>query len=64
MKKEKIEESKSTIILEENVSDSNDDVIIEMQESLIEVEEKEPETPEEDLDEFEIRLRKLRERRG
>ncbi len=64
MKKEKIEESKSTIILEENESDSNEDVIIEMQESLIEVEEKEPETPEEDLDEFEIRLRKLRERRG
>ena len=65
IKQQKIEETDNSIILEErDESDDADDGIKEMQESLIEVEEKEPDAPEEELDEFEIRLRKLRERRG
>jgi len=35
----------------------------EIQESLIEIEEAEPEPPEEELDEFELRLKQLRDRR-
>ena len=65
IKKEKLEQSDSTIQLKETEPEAevNDEEIIEMQESLIEVEEVEPELPEEELDEFELRLRKLRERR-
>ncbi|MDP6099293.1 MAG: hypothetical protein QF566_03855, partial [Candidatus Thalassarchaeaceae archaeon] len=61
-------EKKSTVKLEEGSSatelDASEEDITEMQESLIEVEETAPEPPDEELDEFELRLRKLRERSG
>jgi hypothetical protein len=52
--------------LEEDTSpqepEASDEGLTEMQESLIEVEEVADELPEEELDEFELRLRKLRDR--
>jgi hypothetical protein len=55
-----------TTQLEEDISapgpEASEEDITEMQESLIEVEDSAPEQPDEELDEFELRLRKLRER--
>jgi hypothetical protein len=59
-------EKESSIQLENEspptVAEEDTDVT-EIQESLIEIEEAPPEPPEEELDEFELRLKQLRERR-
>jgi hypothetical protein len=55
--KPEVAEKESSIQLEEDTD------VTEIQESLIEIEEAEPEQPEEELDEFELRLKQLRDRR-
>ncbi|MDP6741595.1 MAG: CARDB domain-containing protein [Candidatus Thalassarchaeaceae archaeon] len=64
----KPKQEESTTRLEEDITapepEASDEDITEMQESLIEVEDSEPEPLDEELDEFELRLRKLRERSG
>ena len=59
-------QKESSVQLEEDAlpqePEASDEELTEMQESLIEVEEVADELPEEELDEFELRLRKLRDR--
>ena len=55
--KPEVAEKESSIQLEEDTD------VTEIQESLIEIEEAEPKQPEEELDEFELRLKQLRDRR-
>jgi hypothetical protein len=62
----KVAKKESSIQLEEDTlptSTEEDADVTEIQESLIEIEEAEPEPPEEELDEFELRLKQLRDRR-
>jgi hypothetical protein len=64
--KPKVAEKESSIQLENDVPPTaaeEDTDVSEIQESLIEIEEAAPEPPEEELDEFELRLKQLRERR-
>jgi hypothetical protein len=61
-----VAEKESSIQLENDVQPTaaeEDTDVSEIQESLIEIEEAAPEPPEEELDEFELRLKQLRERR-
>jgi hypothetical protein len=64
--KPEVAKKESSIQLEEDTaptSTEEDTDVTEIQESLIEIEEAEPEPPEEELDEFELRLKQLRDRR-
>jgi hypothetical protein len=60
-----VEAKESSVQFEEDgETDSEpEETITEIQESLIEIEAAEPEPPEEELDEFELRLKQLRDRR-